>query len=67
MIAGIPILELIFSPWILVLIVVSIVSLGTMLDRVVYFRKLKLDTLMLRQQLTELIKGKQLKKDKELC
>ncbi len=67
MIAGVPILELIFSPWILVLIAVSIVSLGTMLDRVLYFRELKLDTIVFLRQLKELVKGKQLEKAKELC
>lgn len=67
MIAGIPILKLIFSPWILVLILVSIVSVGTMLDRIIYFGRLKLDAPRFLRQVKELIKGKQLTKATELC
>jgi len=67
MIAGVPILKLIFSPWILILIAVSIVSVGTILDRLIYFGKLKLDTPHFLHQLKELLKEKRLKKATELC
>jgi len=64
---GIPYLKLVTSPWILILIIVSIVSIGTMLERFIYFAGLKLKRSLFIRRINSLIKDGDLESAVKLC
>lgn len=67
MIVGRPALEILLNGWVLIIIVVSIISIGTILDRILYFRALKLKVRELLSGVREAIKKGSLKEVHEIC
>jgi biopolymer transport protein ExbB len=67
MIAGVPASQVILSPFVIIIIIVSIVSIGTILDRIVYFSKLKFALPEFLKKIKMYIEKKEFKKAEEFC
>ena len=67
MICGKPLLELLLSPWVFIIILVSVVSIGTIFDRLIFFARTKLDTLTFTRRIKELVKDKEIERAITLC
>lgn len=67
LVAGVPLIKLLLSPWILIIVLISIVAIGTILDRIIYFSRLKLKVPDFLSQIKEYIRKVELRKAAELC
>jgi biopolymer transport protein ExbB len=67
MIAGVPASQVILSPFVIIIIIVSIVSIGTILDRIVYFSKLKFALPDFLKKVKMHIERKEFQKAEEFC
>jgi biopolymer transport protein ExbB len=67
MIAGVPAIEVILSPCVVIIIIASAISIGTLLDRTIYFFQLKLNLSEFIKELRKQIEKNAISKAIELC